>query len=306
MLRRPAIDSLRSRRLLVISALLLLLAVVVVGAAAPDSAAGASIRRTWRVPLSPGHGSATLVSYSNGIGQLRIKGSGFAPLASLSVIVFEGSCSRPRVLVRLRPVNTSASGAVVRVMPIGPTDSHKIWSVARTGRVGLRIGGSRGPAACGWLTHDVATRVAIPKLGIDLPVIEQPAGYPRCNVAMYWAAASQPREAGVTFIYAHAQKGMFLPLLTASKIKNGAGLIGLVVHVWTSDSALSTYRITEVRRHQQKFGKMLSITREEVWLETSEGPRGTPGRVVVVARRVSSVSSSYAAAHPRARPVVCG
>jgi sortase (surface protein transpeptidase) len=284
---------------------LLVVAAVVVGAAAPDVAA-LSIRRTWRAALSGGHGSATLVSYSNGIGQLRIDGSGFPPLASLPVILFEGSCSRPRVLVRFRPVNTSASGTVARVMPIGPTDLHKIRSAARTGRVGLRIGGSRGPAACGWLTHDVATRVAIPKLGIDLPVIRQPAGYPRCNVAMHWAAASQPREAGVTFIYAHAQKGMFLPLLTASKARNGAGLIGLAVYVWTSDSALSTYRITEVRRHQRTFGKMLSITREELWLETSEGPRGTPGRVVVVARRVSSVASSYAAAHPRARPVVCG
>ena len=36
-----------------------------------------------------------------------------------------------------------------------------------------------------------------------------------------------PRTPGVSLIYAHARRGMFLPLLSRSKISNGASLIGI-------------------------------------------------------------------------------
>ncbi len=255
--------------------------------------------------MSGGHGSATLVSYWDGTGVLRIAGSGFAPSTSLPVVIYTGSCTSPSILVRFQALTSDASGGAVGQISVGLSASSEIWGVARTGRIGLRIGGSTGPAACGWLTYAVATRVAIPSLGINLPVIRQPGGFPPCNVGMYLAAASQPREAGVTFIYGHSRKGTFLPLLTRSKVRNGASLIGLAVRVWTSDSVLSTYRITKVRRHQKTFGGMFGITREELWIQASEGPRGWPYKLIVVAKRVSSARSSYAAAHPAPRPAVC-
>ena len=81
------------------------------------------------------------------------------------------------------------------------------------------------------------------------PVVRSPNGYPYCNVAMYMRALNQPQEPGVTFIFAHARNGMFLPLLNPSKINNGAAMIGKKVCVWTSNSRLHTYKITQVRRH---------------------------------------------------------
>ena len=66
----------------------------------------------------------------------------------------------------------------------------------------------------------VATRVVIPKLQIDLPVMLQTANYgefPLCDVALYQPLLGQPGQGRATYIYAHARDGMFLPLLIASQ-----------------------------------------------------------------------------------------
>ena len=66
-----------------------------------------------------------------------------------------------------------------------------------------------------------------------------PAGYPYCNVAMYMKTLYQPGEPGITSIYAHARKGMFLPLLNHSKVNNGASMIGKLVYVYTTGSSVT-------------------------------------------------------------------
>ena len=132
-----------------------------------------------------------------------------------------------------------------------------------------------------------------------------PSGYPYCNVAMYMRSLYQPTEPGVSFIYAHARTGMFLPLLKASKKNNGAAMIGKLVYVYTSDSHRHTYKITKVRRHVRDISSALKITDEKLWLQTSEGPNHTYPKLIIVAERVSSSSVSYAAAHPKAHPKRC-
>ena len=125
----------------------------------------------------------------------------------------------------------------------------------------------------------LATRVAVPGLGIDLPVVLQNGhASPSCDAAMYLQGLSQPGEAGVTFLYAHARTGMFLPLLTASLVNNGSRMIGMKVYVWTSDSHLYTYQITQVRRHQYVI--------PDIW--SSSDPRsGSRPRKDPTARRTS-------------------
>ena len=147
--------------------------------------------------------------------------------------------------------------------------------------------------------------MVISKLSIDLAVIRGPSGYPPCNVAMYMPELAQPREPGVTMVYAHARTGMFLPLLTRSKTNNGASLLGMQVKVYTSDRRLSTYRIIEVRRHVRSIQSALTVTGERLWLYTSEGPNSTYPKLVVVAKRISTTTTTDAASHPRARPVSC-
>lgn len=153
----------------------------------------------------------------------------------------------------------------------------------------------------------VATRVVISALGIDLPVIKQPdPRYPACDVAMYHEAFGQPGFGRATYLYAHARDGMFLPILTASKVNDGAAMLGMIVEVYTSDDQVYLYEISEVRRHQLDLDDAIAATTEQVWLQTSEGPKGTRPKTQVVARFLSSGPADYAAAHPEPRPRVCG
>lgn len=155
----------------------------------------------------------------------------------------------------------------------------------------------------------VVTRVRIAALKIDLPVVKPPGGadtYPLCNVAMYLQELGQPGQGRATYLYAHARTGMYLPLLEASLVQNGQSMLGMVVEVWTSDDQRFLYEITEVRRHQTDLNDATAATSEELWLQTSEGPKGTPGKLQVLAMPLSQEAADPANAHPVPKPVVCG
>lgn len=154
----------------------------------------------------------------------------------------------------------------------------------------------------------VATRVVIPGLKIDLPVMLQTANYgtyPLCDVALYFPQLGQPGQGRATYIYAHARVGMFLPLLTASLVNNGQAMFGDIVEVYTSDSYLFTYRIVEVDRHALDMNDAFAARTEEVFLQTSEGPHGTVPKLQVLATFVSAVMTDSKAAHPAAHPRRC-
>ena len=155
-------------------------------------------------------------------------------------------------------------------------------------------------------TTRVATRVVVEALGIDLPVMRQRTSYPPCNVAMYLTTLTQPGQGGATYLYAHARTGMFLPLLERSRVNDGASLIGLRVEVYTGDNRRFVYRIDEVRRHATDLRWVQRRGGVALWLQTSEGPRGTIPKLQVGAALVSSGPAGHAAAHPAPRPVACG
>ena len=147
----------------------------------------------------------------------------------------------------------------------------------------------------------VSTRVRIAALDIDMPVIKGPAGYPPCDVAMYIKELYQPGQGRAIYLFAHARPGMFEPLLkTKAPDQRGS-----VVEVWTSDDQLFLYEIVEVRRGQTDLEDAIAADTEELWLQTSEGPRGTPGKTQVIAKPLSSGPADPADAHPRARPRAC-
>ncbi len=153
----------------------------------------------------------------------------------------------------------------------------------------------------------VATRVRIKALDIDLPVIKGPSGYPKCDVAMYLVDPAEPPRVGqpgqgrATYIFAHARPGMFEPLLRTK----ASAMRGDVVEVWTSDDMLFRYEIVATRRGQTSLADALSATTEQLWLQTSEGPKGTPGKTQVIAMPLDSEPADHAAAHPKAKPRSC-
>jgi len=160
----------------------------------------------------------------------------------------------------------------------------------------------------------VATRVVIEALGIDLPVVKPRGGtntYPLCNVAMYIQTPplAQPGSGRATYIYAHARDGMFGPIYQRAILKQHGGpssMIGMAVEVYTSDDQLFLYEVSKVFLHQLNLDSAARATTEQLWLQTSEGPKGTPGKTQLLATFVAVVGADHAAANPTPHPVVCG
>jgi hypothetical protein len=169
-------------------------------------------------------------------------------------------------------------------------------------------GASIGPDQPTFPPDRVATRIVVPRLDIDLPVMLQTdkyGSYPLCDVALYIPLLGQPGQGRATYIYAHAREGMFLPFLTASMHNDGRRMIGMTVEVFTSDSWLFLYTITEVRRHQIDLENAINTTTERLFMQTSEGPNGTFPKLQVVADYLSSEPADPVEAHPNAHPRIC-
>jgi hypothetical protein len=282
--------------------ILMSLAMLLTFASAPASAI--TLQRTWSARLGS-NGTITLYSFTNGVGSIHYRLTGLRAGATYSVQIRYGTCARRGVVAAsLTSVPTSATGTMARVNNVFSSQMSRIWSAARSTSFVVRIV-SGTSIRCGGFSFVKATRVAVSGLGIDLPVVRGPSGYPLCRVAMYSASLAQPREPGVTFIFAHTRTGMFLPLLTRWRINRGSSLIGRTVWVWTSDSYVSYYRITRVRVTTRAMAGAYSLTSERLWLQTSTGPNTTYPKLIVEASRYRTVKTTYAASHPTARPVRC-
>ena len=158
------------------------------------------------------------------------------------------------------------------------------------------------------------TRVVIASLNIDLPVVAGDLhvrgnrdNYPLCDVAQYMVELARPGQEGTAYVYAHAQRGMFLPLLRASWRNNGRHMFGARVEVYTSDARLHVYEIARVKRHSTNLNIAFNVPTGEhqLVLQTSEGPPGHRPVLQVAARPVSVSETTPRRAMPSARPRAC-
>ncbi len=171
--------------------------------------------------------------------------------------------------------------------------------------------GSPGAAATFAPAH-FASRVVVEDLEIDLPVIsgdlQPPPNYPFCDVAAYVTFLAQPGEPGTTYITAHAQEGMFLPILDASQRRDGQEMLGMTIDVYTSDALRYRYEIWQVWRHitdRTIATDGLASGEQRLVLQTSEGPFGTPEKLGVVARLLDVTEADAEFAKPEAEPRDC-
>jgi hypothetical protein len=138
------------------------------------------------------------------------------------------------------------------------------------------------------LTDIQDLRIAVPRLGIDLPlalgVVERDvprdgfAGATPEDVALVYPGSRAPGDGGNTYIYAHARSGMFLSLWNTA--------IGdRVVISDVRTSAVLAYRVgLIVPRVDPSDTHWLEPTGvERLTLQTSTGPRPTDPRFIVVA-----------------------
>jgi hypothetical protein len=159
-----------------------------------------------------------------------------------------------------------------------------------------------------------ASRIVIPSLNIDLPVMAGDAqvrgnrdNYPLCDVAQYLTYFVNPGDVGTVYIYGHAQRGMFLPLLRASQRDDGAEMVGALVEVYTSDNRLHLYEIFRVKRHARDFALANNLEPGEhrLVLQTSEGRTGHIPKLQVAARPIAILPADPAEANPEPNPRPC-
>ena len=78
----------------------------------------------------------------------------------------------------------------------------------------------------------------------------------------------------------------------------------MIVEVWTSDDQRFLYEVTEVRRTSATSTTRRTPRSEELWLQTSEGPAGTPGKPQVGAQPLSDEARpTTTPIRPRTRPL---
>ncbi len=188
----------------------------------------------------------------------------------------------------------------------GPSEAIAIYS--------LPPRQSPGPSGSAKAQAAIATRIEVPALSIDLPIVTSPPNeaFPLCNVAEYMTldkVLAYPGLPQATYIYAHAQKGMFLTLLTASRVSNGDAMYGMLAVVYTDDNQRHIYKISEVIRgvspSPSSLDRPSGATTDQLWLQTSEGPKETSTKLQVVAQPIGVLAASQADAHPPGKGNVC-
>lgn len=298
------------RRLLAVAgppALLAGLLLAALAPATPVAAATPVVSRTWTTSIGTS-GTASVAGYVDGRGWLAVHLTGLTPGTTFPIRLVRGTCTGPgSAIINFSASAVAADGRLDREGIMSAAGLTKIWGVDRLGAgyIAMQIGTGPG-ALCGNLRYPVVTRIIFPAGRISLAVIRQSnTAFPYCGVAMYLPALHQPAEPGVTMIYAHARTGMFLPLLTASQVNNGAALIGKPIQIYTSDSKLYVYTVVKVQRQVTSLDQAFASKSRMVWLQTSEGPFRYSTKLFVLSRPSSVSNTTYAAAHPLAQPYTC-
>lgn len=291
---------------------LALLSALLLATVIATPAEAATVHRVFAAGMgtNSANGTIRIAAFTDGNGRVDYALKGLRRSTTYRVEVRKGRCSNLGTIVgRPASVTTTSKGSFTASRGLAFNTMQSIWEANWYNLLAVRIV-SGSSIRCGNLNFVRATRVKIPTQGIfpstmDLAIVRGPSGYPYCNVAMYSGALNQPTEPGVTFIYAHARKGMFLPLLNQWNANRGVKMIGMSVYVYTSNSRVHRYVVDKVRVAKTMDG-VFGISGERLWLQTSTGPNFTYPKLFVEAGRVSTSVTTYAASHPSARIVRCG
>ena len=119
--------------------------------------------------------------------------------------------------------------------------------------------------------------------------------------------SGSPARAGPRTSTATRGMGCSVPIYELAIVKkNAKKMLGMVVQIYTSDFKLYLYEVREYRLHVTDLDGPLGAAREELWLQTSEGPKGTPGKTQLIAYPISVSDANPRDAVPKAKPVNCG
>jgi len=123
----------------------------------------------------------------------------------------------------------------------------------------------------------VAVRIQIPRLGIDLAIVEGDGVSAPDGQAAHFPGTAWPGAGSNTYLYGHAQEGMFLPLWDAR--------IGDEIVLSLVDGSTRCYEIERIQPETawNDTSLLLPTEREQLTLQTSTSYTPTAPRFVVVA-----------------------
>jgi len=191
----------------------------------------------------------------------------WAPAASVLAL-----CIGLILLIGLRPAAPAAVlPSAVAAATASPTPSQTGGVIASA------------PAATRTPAIPDGYRIKIPRLAIDLPIVEGDLERDAVrqetpeNVALHLPGTAIPGDGSNTYIYAHARRGMFLSLWSARE--------GDEVVVLTSSGSELRYVVSEVhpRVDPTDISWVARTAGERLTLQTSTGPNPGDPRFVVVA-----------------------
>lgn len=148
----------------------------------------------------------------------------------------------------------------------------------RSGSAAARLGASAGRSARATTGRGIeAERIVIRRLGIDLPIVEGDGVDAPLHKAAHYPGTAWPGAGSNIYIYAHAQRGMFLDLWNVR--------IGDEVVLELVDGSERVYRVTEIRPRTRwdDLSVLQPTPHEQLTLQTSTSYTATAPRFVVIA-----------------------
>lgn len=123
----------------------------------------------------------------------------------------------------------------------------------------------------------VAVRIVIPRLGIDLPIVEGDGMGAPIGKAAHFPGTAWPDAASNTYLYGHAQKGMFLALWEA---RPGDQILLTLV-----DGQQRCFAVDEIipKAPWNATSLLLPTDHERLTLQTSTSYTPTAPRFIVIA-----------------------
>ena len=154
----------------------------------------------------------------------------------------------------------------------------------------------------------LVTRVVVPALGIDLPVVKPPGGFPyratsRCTSIRSPCPAGPARRTSTPTPGSACSCHSSPVPEEQRRVDDRDARPGL-------HERRHALRLPDrpgppaLPRHRHPLA--LPTKDGQLWLQTSEGPLASSPKMQVVAQLLSSGPADHATAHPKAHPVVCG
>lgn len=198
---------------------------------------------------------------------------------------------RSRLALRLALVTTvlAAAGLTIALarpheqMPAATGESPSVLAGASgqtatpTRPLGSSIDASTSPTTGATGREVVASRIQVPRLGIDLPIVEGDGIDAPLTKAAHYPGTAWPGAGSNIYIYGHAQEGLFLPLWNARE--------GDVIVLGLVDGSERRYVVSEVRpRVAYNDHTVIEPTpTEQLTLQTSTSYVATAPRFVIIA-----------------------